>query len=132
MVCANMLAAMDVRHDALRALRVDLVLAYGSRVRDQARPDSDYDVGVLFAPGIDGHDRIEDVREALGGSDALDIVVLADADPLLSGEAAVDGRVLFESAPGTFEEFRIRAFTMYMDTEWLRTLEADSLRRRYG
>lgn len=122
---------MNVDAGLLRELGVELLVVFGSRARGTASASSDIDVGLLFAPGR-SRDSVEDVRDAFEDRDRLDLVSLDDADPLLLREAAVDGRPLFESGPGVFEEFRVRALKRYWDTAWLRRLEADALRARYG
>ncbi|MGH2708311.1 MAG: type VII toxin-antitoxin system MntA family adenylyltransferase antitoxin [Actinomycetota bacterium] len=113
---------------------VELLILFGSRARGQAHPDSDLDVGALFAPGVDADlaTRLEVVRGLLGGSDRLDLVLLNRADPLLLHEVTLTGRSVFEAYSGALEEFRIRAVKRYFDTEWLRKAEAEVLRARYG
>jgi predicted nucleotidyltransferase len=122
---------VDVRIDeeALRALGVTLVVAFGSRARPAARRGSDLDLGVLFAPGGPCADPTA-VIDALESPVELDVVFLNDADPLLLMEVARDGRPLFEAVPGTFEEFRLRAIKRYLDTAWIREVEAEALRSR--
>lgn len=124
---------MNVDPGALERLGVELVLLFGSQARGTARPPSDVDVGVLFAGGVDADfGRREDVRRALGADDEVDIAILNEAAPLLLREVAIDGQVLYEARPGAVEEFRLRAHKLYMDTAWMREVQADVLRRRYG
>ena len=70
------------------------------------------------------------IQEALGFDGDLDLVFLAEADPLLPFQIATDGKPLYERAPGVIEEFRIRAVKLYYDTAWIRRIEAEALRRR--
>ncbi len=125
---------LHIDGDALRSIGVELLVLFGSHARGQPRPDSDLDVGALFAPGIavDLEARLEVVRGQLRGSDQLDLILLNRADPLLLREVALASRPLFEAYAGALEEFRIRAVKKYFDTEWLRKLEAEVLRARYG
>lgn len=129
---------MQVRVDGetLRRAGVRLVVVFGSAARGTEHPGSDIDVGVLFdGPPAEPRPfdaRLEAVARALQADRPLDLVVLDEADPLLLHEVAVDGRPVFEAAPGTFEEFRIRAVKRYYDTAWIRRIEADALRVRYG
>lgn len=138
------MASMDLVLDeaVLRAAGVRLVVVFGSAARGAGRPDSDLDVGVLFdgggRPPLPGEPaepfeaRREAVADALRAGREIDLVVLDEADPLLLHEVAVHGRPVFEAEPGVFEEFRIRAIKRYFDTAWIRRIEADVLRRRYG
>lgn len=124
---------MEFDADGLESAEVELVVFFGSRARGTASTTSDFDLGVLFAPNTDRfYEKLELVHEAISADEILDLVVLNEADPLLLREVALDGRPKFESHPGAFEEFRIRAFKLYMDTQWLRDLEAEALRSHYG
>ncbi len=58
---AQLLAALREAGPALRALGVVRLRLFGSFVRDEARPDSDVDLLVDFAPG---HLRIAHVLDA--------------------------------------------------------------------
>ncbi|MGI8425177.1 MAG: type VII toxin-antitoxin system MntA family adenylyltransferase antitoxin [Actinomycetota bacterium] len=124
---------MDFDEEKIRAAGVDLIVFFGSRARGQAGEASDWDLGVLFAPNTaDPHEKLETVRDAVTDHQMLDFVVLNEADPLLLREVAVDGMPKFQGYDGAFEEFRLRAIKRYMDTQWLRDLEAEALRSHYG
>lgn len=123
---------VHVDAEALRAAGVRLLVLFGSAARGHARPGSDVDLGVLVdGDGRDPWEVVEAVAGAVGAGSEPDIVVLDEADPLLLYEVAVDGRPLFETEPGTFEAFRVRAIGRYLDTAWIRRLEAEALRQRY-
>lgn len=128
-------SGVDIRVDeqAVRALGVRLLVLFGSHARGTARPDSDIDVGVLMggAPPDVTDPRCGEIIDALNVKGEVDLVFLDAAEPLLLMEVAA-GRLLFEQAPGTFEEFRLRAAKRYYDTAWIREIEADALRRRYA
>lgn len=136
------MSAVDLRIDerALRAAGVRLVVVFGSAARGSDRPDSDLDVAVLFDGGVPlpgeaaapFDARREAAARALRAGREIDLVVLDEADPLLLREVALDGRPVYEQEPGAFEEFRLRAIKRYLDTAWIRRLEADLLRRRYA
>lgn len=104
---------------------------FGSVARGSARPDSDLDAGVLFDAPADGSPlgdpRLEAVATALSSDRPIDLVPLDEADPLLLHEVAVERRPVFEAEPGVFEMFRLRAVVRYLDTAWLRRLEAAAL-----
>lgn len=134
---SHILDAMELRveEQRLRESGICLLVAFGSRTEGKERPKSDLDLGVCYEPGLgrDLIDTISIVTEALSVVDTeLDIVDLDRADPLLLFEVASRGRPVFESKPGSFEEFRIRAIKRYYDTAWIRRLERDVLRARYG
>jgi len=124
---------MQFDFDALQAIGVELVVLFGSRARGQQRPGSDLDLGVLFRPTIvDPLDLLDRVQDLISADAPVDLVSLNDADPLLQREVAMDGEAMFQGYPGAFEEFRLRAIKLFMDTQWLRDAEAAALRSRYG
>ena len=110
-------AALSGRDD------VKLAIAFGSRVRGQARPDSDLDLAVL-APGADLLALRAHLSRAAGVE--VDVVSLENATiPLL--EAVVrDGQTLYEAAPGQLARFRFRALNeLELDRpRFLRTRDA--------
>ena len=97
---------------------VALLVAYGSRVRGQARPASDLDLGVERR---DGH-RLE--PRALGELQVeltrwagleVDLRDLEQADAIFRFEVAGDARVLYESEPGRFKGFVSRTLIEHDD-----------------
>lgn len=127
---------MDVGIDekTLRARGVRLAVLFGSRARGAGSPESDVDIGVLLnapVPGLTEHSR-EDIAGAFSAEGEIDLVFLDDADPLMLFEVATGGRPIYQAAAGTFEEFRVRSIKRYYDTDWIRRIEAEALRRRYG
>ena len=98
------------------AIPVDLkvVILFGSQTKGSASPSSDWDLGVLFMPGI--KDPLRDCRmdlplaQALGvNSDAIDVFDLERASDLLQGVVAQGGLPLFERQDGSFASFATRA-----------------------
>lgn len=127
--------SIQVDEQALRALGVRLVVLFGSHARGTPRPDSDVDIGVLLDGGEPARvldPRRERILDTIHAPGEIDLVVLDRADPLLLWQVACEGRPLFEETPGTYEAFRVRAAKRYYDTAWLRKIEADKLRERYG
>jgi len=124
---------MQIDFGQLQAVHVRLLVLFGSRARGQYRPESDSDLAVLFHPAIaDRVAQLERVQDSISADSTVDLVDLDEADPLLLREVAMDGKLLFEAYPGAFEEFRLRALKLYMDTQWLRDAEAAALRSHYG
>jgi predicted nucleotidyltransferase len=128
---------LRVEEAALRRAGARLLVVFGSAARGLEHAGSDLDLGVLFDG--DGREdtgpyepRLEAVASAVQADRPVDLVLLDEADPLLLREVALDGRPVFEAEPGAFEEFRLRAIKRYLDTAWLREIEARALRERYG
>ena len=93
---------------------LDALMLYGSRARDDATPNSDWDLGYLASGELDAgelHGRIVEVL----GDDRVDLVDLARASGQLRYRAAGDGRTIFERTPGSVERFRLRAIAYWLD-----------------
>ncbi len=93
---------------------VTLALLHGSRARGDARPDSDWDIGVLAGEQTDLLTLAADIA-AIVGTDAIDSVDLRTASALLRFRAARDGVVLLERPSGTFETFQLDAVQFWCD-----------------
>lgn len=123
-------AAADGRLDALceqHALR--LVTVFGSVVQADGDP-ADLDVAIGFEPGRRGDVlAVLDELSRLTGSDDLDLMVLDDAPPVARERALVGCLPLYESEPMAYALAQVAAMGERMDTEWLRALDLETLRR---
>jgi len=109
-----------------------LVILFGSQAKGAASPSSDWDLGVIFMPGI--KDPLRDCRmdlplaEALGvNSDAVDVIDLERASYQLQGVVAQEGLPLFEREAGSFASFASRAHRQWAD--WSRRRQRLSPRK---
>jgi predicted nucleotidyltransferase len=100
-----------VRHPGVR-----LLLLHGSRARDDAHTQSDWDVGYLADGDIDPLALTADVADALA-TDRVDVVDLARASALLRFEAARDGRRVHERSPGDHDAYALEATLFWCDVE---------------
>lgn len=123
-------AAADGRLDELCAGHAVRVLTvFGSAARADAEP-ADLDVAVGFEPGQRGDLlALLDDLSRLTGSDDLDLLVLDDAGPVARERALVGCLPLFESAPSAYANAQVAAMLDRMDTDWLRALDLDAMRR---
>jgi predicted nucleotidyltransferase len=116
---------------------LDLVILFGSRARGLPSRDSDSDVGVLRRSGLVPADRFLKLAFQLAQVTSLpdvDLVDLRRAPPLLQFLVARDGRVLYESEPGVFNLYYVRAWKLYLDDQatlrrWDTTYIRESLAR---
>lgn len=93
---------------------VDLVVLFGSAARGEGRPDSDVDVGVIYAGDATQRRAFDnDLERHLRRE--LDVVDLDRAPPQLRFEIARDGVMLRERSKGTWTDFRARAFVDWWD-----------------
>ena len=107
---------------------VRLAVLFGSLARGQARASSDVDVGILadVGPGSFEEIRVEALRAL--GTDAVDVVDLRRATPLLAMAVARDGKVLYEKNTSEFAAFASLALRRYNDTARLRRLREKGLK----
>lgn len=98
-----------------------LVVLFGSAARNQGHP-RDLDIAVLCAGAPDLVALTNSLTRALGYQ-AVDLVDLGRADPLLAMHVARDGIALHEDPPGSFARFASLAMRRYADTQKLRDME---------
>ncbi len=111
---------------------VEIVTLFGSAL---TRPDpGDLDIAVGFrrgdpsAPARDFLGVVNALGELVPG-DHLDIMDLDRADPVAQMAALYGSRILYQVSPTATAERQMAAFTMYHDTQWLRDLQTEALRR---
>jgi predicted nucleotidyltransferase len=108
---------------------IELVILFGSHAKGTARPDSDYDLGILKRSGsIESEEMFylaHDLGQALNAVN-VDLVDLRHAPPVLKFDAARLGQVLFEGEPGRFDRFHVLAWKLYLDDHYdLRRLDRE-------
>jgi predicted nucleotidyltransferase len=108
--------------------RVRLVILFGSLARGGPGAAADIDLAVGCDGAVDPVALSNRVIRLLG-EDAVDVVDLRRAPPLLAARIAEEGRCLYERDAGAFASFRSLAWRRYVDTAKLRRLQQDGLRR---
>ena len=102
-------SAVDALVSTARACRgLELLILFGSRARDDARPGADWDCGYLADEAADIPALLAALVEALG-DDRVDLVDLGRAGGLLRYRAARDGRLVHEASAGLFDRYRLDA-----------------------
>lgn len=102
--------------------KLQLVILFGSAASGRTHSQSDIDVAFLFDEPVDILTLTNKVITLLH-DDAVDVVDLRRASPLLKFQAAKCGRVLYERSTGQFNAFYSLAFRMYADSQKLRTAQ---------
>lgn len=106
---------------------VEFVVLHGSRARGDARPGSDWDVGVLAGRSPDLA-AITSLLVGTLGTEAIDVVDLRTASGLLRFRVARDGVLLVERVAGAFVEFQLDAVQFWCDAgSVIRAAQADVL-----
>jgi predicted nucleotidyltransferase len=103
--------------------RLQLVLLFGSALTGNMHKGSDIDLAFLYDKPVDVVSLTNRVLRLLH-RDAVDVVDLRSANPLLRFSVAQKGRPLYERSPGMFNEFCSLAFRMYVDSKKLRDGQA--------
>lgn len=121
----------DAARGVARGADLRLVLLFGSASRRYRSTDgsepADYDLGVLPEGDVDLVELTNRFIRALG-EQAVDLVDLRRADPVLALAAARDGTVLHEDPPGTFARFHSLAHRRFADTRKFRSAEREEIR----
>jgi predicted nucleotidyltransferase len=114
------------------APEVRFALLFGSRITGSARPDSDWDLAVYLAEGLDAAERAA-VRDRLVAAieplDLVDLVILNEAPPLLA-HRALCGEKLFSRDEVAFVRFAVRTLATAGDEAYWRELHARERRLR--
>jgi len=103
-----------------------LVLIFGSLIHEKMHKRSDIDIAFLYDGPVDIVGLTNRVIKLLH-TDAIDVVDLKKASPLLRFIAVKNGFLIYERAPGMFNEFCSLAFRRYIDTKKLRDLRSKSI-----
>jgi predicted nucleotidyltransferase len=91
-----------------------LLMLFGSRARGDAHARSDWDFAYRGSPDLDPEALRARLADALA-TDSVDLADLDRASGLLRYRAARDGRVVFESAAGAGNRFKLEAATFWCD-----------------
>jgi uncharacterized protein len=107
---ATVVSLLRERHPGLCGIYL-----FGSRATDSARPDSDWDIGVL-GPGIIPADlRFTAARVANMLGAQVDLVDLRKASPVLKAEVLRQGRPIFASDRAETARCEMEALTEYQN-----------------
>lgn len=122
------------------AARPEVLAGYifGSVASGRARPDSDVDVAVLVKPTVMKRDPsayrlnlMADLSAALHTFD-VDVVLLNAAPPALAQNVVRGGTVVSERSRAERVRFQVQTLNRFLDTQPMRDLHLDRLKRRYA
>ncbi len=106
---------------------LQLIVLFGSLAKGRRNRRSDIDLAFLYDVPFDIVQVTNRVSQLLR-SDAIDVVDLRTASPLLKFSAMQDGKALYERSPGIFSSFYSIAFRRYVDTKKLRDAQRLAVR----
>jgi predicted nucleotidyltransferase len=104
-----------------RGLPIITAYLFGSRARGQAGPISDFDIAVQAKHGLSARQRFHlkltliDRLAKLFQTDAVDVVLLEEATPLLAHRIIKEGKILYCSNPKQRIQKEFDVLTTYLD-----------------
>jgi predicted nucleotidyltransferase len=111
--------------------KIEMLILFGSCALEGIHSKSDIDIAVRFRKGIDISklDLIYKLDDLFNGKN-IDLVILTpDIDPLLLYEIFFKGRLLYEKRKGLFDEGRLKAWKLFIDTEKFRAKRKEYLKK---
>jgi predicted nucleotidyltransferase len=125
-----------LRDALLPVAAVRVAYVFGSRARGTARKESDLDIAVLFARGLDvaaRHDAYLDViaraEDAFGAAVRIDVVDLQEADSAVAFRAITQGRLVLARTHEERLRTEVTVARRYEDDGPKRRLFLDAARR---
>ena len=117
------------------ALKLDLIILFGSQVSGGAGALSDFDVAVSTDHEltlVEKNEVIELVARDFGyHEDKIDLIDIAVAPPLLQMQIATHGKLL-RGDPELFLRFKVLAWKRYQNTARFRRARTKHLEKIYG
>jgi len=109
------------------------LVLFGSRAELMEKKQSDYDIAYSSAMNIDYGEEIfltEHLARAIKvNPEKIDLVNTKNAGPLLAKEIAVNGRLLAEFIPDSFDKFQIYALMSYFEAKPLFKMQEEYVNR---
>jgi uncharacterized protein len=108
-------------HNAVLGLPIVTAYLFGSRARGQSGPISDFDIAVQTTHGLSAQKRFKlkltliDRLAKLFKTDAIDVVLLEEATPLLTHRILKEGKVLYCSNQKQRVQKEFEVLTTYLD-----------------
>lgn len=110
-------------------------ILFGSRAKGTANEHSDADVGVISEHVLSDDERLAVVETSADrlslSEDAIDLIELSKASPLLQYQAAKEGRLLLGDKK-KWIRFRVLAWKRYLSTAKFRRMRERSLAQKYA
>lgn len=109
----------DVLQKICQDFHLSFVVLFGSRAFREKGFKEDYDLAVFCQRHFNFEEEIELAGKfsQILQNDALDLVILNRASPLLQYEVATSGQLLFEQDIGSFNTFCWRALQVWNDNK---------------
>lgn len=113
---------------------LSLVVLFGSCATGKTHAKSDIDIGIakrqnswsedLSSVIIEIEKNLSDVLKR----DDIEVIDLYDTSPTLMRSIVEEGKSLYESSPGEFDDWKLFAIRVWMETKWLRDRSREHLK----
>ena len=119
----------DKIRDLAQRFELRLFVLFGSQAKDQAGPDSDFDLAYYPTTPISFDNELLIIRELeeIFHSNQVQLVNLYTASPLLLKQVVDKGMPLYENAQSAFNEFYLYAMRLYYEAQPLFELRRQRL-----
>lgn len=99
---------------------IQLIVLFGSFVRDENKSQSDVDIAVMLdqSVAINSNERLSmivDLHALFPSQSDIDVTILNTASSLLKYEVAMEGRLIYQRCEDVFDDFRIKSMKYYED-----------------
>jgi len=113
-----------------KKFRLSFVVLFGSQLLPKKGFKGDYDIAVFFRDGISSDKELELISRfsQVLSSDAVDVVILNFAHPLIQYEVATCGQLLYEREAGSFDRFRWQAIQRWNDNKKFSNLQLEYIK----
>ena len=100
--------------------RIVAAYLFGSRAKNKARPDSDWDLAVLLKPEVSEAEYLSLRLSCMAGlekdiKEDIDIVILNEAGAVLRHQVLSTGKLIWGADPKALVRFKARTWIDYMD-----------------
>ena len=110
---------------------ISLILAFGSKVKGTARPESDLDIAILLDNAENKTDTFLQLfprLETVFPGERIDLAIINHADPLFLNQVMAQATRLFGSEE-KFRSMKLLAFKQYQDHKPYLQMEQEYVRR---
>ncbi len=107
--------------DVAEKYNLEFAVVFGSQATGNTHAKSDVDIAVISHGKVNVPRLMSEFSEIFKRDD-VQVIDLGLASPTMMYAVVKDGKLLYESKPGSFFLWKLYAIKIWMDTSWLRAL----------
>jgi len=98
---------------------LDLVVLFGSQVKNKATKESDIDVGIYSSIGLNLDDKIAVASELaeVFQNENIDVSIISSNSPLLMRQILTDGKILYEKEKNLADKLKFYAWKLLAESK---------------